>query len=118
MFSCDFLFWAFSPAQRRERGDEYCTTPRLERKLEVFEWVPRCRATEGGTVLARMVNRFQQAPTSPQHHYYKHEATLPDFSTKDLSQYTLTPPSQCEFELVQAVTDHLRHRRKRASDGW
>jgi hypothetical protein len=117
MFSCGLFSWAFSLGLRRERDDEYCTTPRMERKLEVFEWVRGYRATEG-TVLARMANRFQQAPTSPYLRYYKHEATLPDISTKDLSHYTLTPPSQCEFELVQAVTDHLRHKQKRAPDGW
>jgi hypothetical protein len=103
--------------QDHERGDKYCTSPMLERKLEVFAWVPGHKAPEGN-VLTRLVNRFQD-PTKPHQCYYKHEATIPDFISKiDLSQFTLTPPSQCDLELVQTVTDHLRCKHKEASDGW
>lgn len=103
--------------QDYERGDKYCTSPVLERKLEVFAWIPGHKAPEGN-VFARLVDRLQE-PTKPHQCYYKHEATIPDFAFKiDLSLYTLTPPSHCELELVQAVTDHLRRKHKEASGGW
>jgi hypothetical protein len=115
MFSCGLFSLASWLDRRPERNDKYCTTATLERQLEVFEWVSGYKAIVGG-VPARMVDQFIDQ-TNP-HHYYKHEATLPDFSTENLGQYKLTPPSQCEFELVQAVTDYLSRKRKWASDGW
>ena len=100
-----------------ERGDKYCTSPVLERKLEVFAWVPGHKTPEGN-VFARLVDRLQDS-TKPHQCYYKHEVTIPDFASKiDLSLYTLTLPSHCDLELVQAVTDHLRRKHKEASDGW
>ena len=100
----------------RQRNDKYCTSPTFERRLEVFVWVSRYKADEGGA-LARLANCYRTSGNPP-HRYYKHEATLPDIFTTDLSPYTLTPPKQSDFQLLQAVTDYLRRKQKWKPEGW
>jgi hypothetical protein len=72
----------------------WCTATKTERRLEVFAW---CHL-EGAT-----------------YSYFQHESSLLDFTTADLTYYTVTEPDECEFELVQAVSSHLEEKER---SGW
>lgn len=115
MSSCALFSRISSLGRRSERSDDGCTAPTLERRLELFEWVHGYRAIKG-SVFGRILQKGCD-PASEHHPYSTYRATMSDLSTRDLSQFKLTPPSQVEIELVQAVTDYLGRKRRRA-DGW